>query len=101
MLLIIESMLPYTLCGIAYVATLGAKHNSFVLFLSLYVMFTVRRRWTACAMPSPYHFGLAVYLAPNDHPPRPPGPRVEGFDDRQLYGFPSPLGAGSLYRRRF
>ena len=35
--LIIESMLPYTLCGIAYVATLGAKHNSFVLFLSLYV----------------------------------------------------------------
>ncbi|TFK82244.1 hypothetical protein K466DRAFT_666628 [Polyporus arcularius HHB13444] len=38
--LIIESMLPYTLFGIAYVATLGVNHPTSILFLSLYVMFT-------------------------------------------------------------
>ena len=39
--MVIESMLPYTLFGIAYVATLGANSPVTILFLSLYVMFTV------------------------------------------------------------
>ena len=39
--LIIESMLPYTLFGIAYVATLGVNHPTSIFFLSVYVMFTV------------------------------------------------------------
>ena len=39
--LIIESMLPYTLFGIAYVVTLGLNHPTSILFLSVYVMFTV------------------------------------------------------------
>ncbi|KAI0710880.1 hypothetical protein C8Q76DRAFT_811128 [Earliella scabrosa] len=38
--LIIESMLPYTLFGIAYVATLGVNHPTSIFFLSVYVMFT-------------------------------------------------------------
>ncbi|KAI1784839.1 hypothetical protein LXA43DRAFT_191165 [Ganoderma leucocontextum] len=36
----VESMLPYTLFGVAYVATLGANSPVSILFLSLYVMFT-------------------------------------------------------------
>ena len=40
--LTVESMLPYTLFGVAYVATLGANSPVSILFLSLYVMFTVR-----------------------------------------------------------
>ena len=39
--IIIESMLPYTLFGIAYVATLGSNSPVSILFLSLYIMFTV------------------------------------------------------------
>ncbi|KAM5531437.1 hypothetical protein V8D89_014894 [Ganoderma adspersum] len=38
--MVVESMLPYTLFGIAYVATLGANSPVTILFLSLYVMFT-------------------------------------------------------------
>ncbi|RPD54567.1 hypothetical protein L226DRAFT_515038 [Lentinus tigrinus ALCF2SS1-7] len=38
--LIIESMLPYTLFGIAYVVTLGLNHPTSIFFLSVYVMFT-------------------------------------------------------------
>ncbi|TBU27422.1 hypothetical protein BD311DRAFT_760383 [Dichomitus squalens] len=38
--IVIESMLPYTLFGIAYVATLGENSPVSILFLSLYVMFT-------------------------------------------------------------
>ncbi|RPD54582.1 hypothetical protein L226DRAFT_442382, partial [Lentinus tigrinus ALCF2SS1-7] len=38
--LIIESMLPYTLFGIAYVATLGVNHPTSIFFLSMYIMFT-------------------------------------------------------------
>ena len=40
--IVIESMLPYTLFGIAYVATLGTNHPTSILFLALYVMATVR-----------------------------------------------------------
>ncbi len=40
--LMIESMMPYTLLGIAYVATLGVNHPTSILFLSLYIMCTVR-----------------------------------------------------------
>ena len=39
--MVVESMLPYTLFGVAYVATLGANSPVSILFLSLYVMFTV------------------------------------------------------------
>ena len=39
---IVESMLPYTLFGVAYVVTLGLNSPVSILFLSLYVMFTVR-----------------------------------------------------------
>lgn len=39
--IIIESMLPYTLFDIAYVVTLGLNHPTSILFLSVYVMFTV------------------------------------------------------------
>ena len=39
---IVESMLPYTLFGAAYVVTLGLNSPVSILFLSLYVMFTVR-----------------------------------------------------------
>lgn len=42
-LMIMESMLPYTLFGAAYVITLGLISPLSILFLSLYVMFTVRR----------------------------------------------------------
>ena len=38
---IIESMLPYTLFGVAYVVTLGANSPLSILFLSLYAMFNV------------------------------------------------------------
>ncbi|TBU27426.1 hypothetical protein BD311DRAFT_866088 [Dichomitus squalens] len=38
--IIIESMLPYTLFGVAYVGTLGSNSPVAILFLSLYVMFT-------------------------------------------------------------
>ncbi|KAI1784829.1 hypothetical protein LXA43DRAFT_190835 [Ganoderma leucocontextum] len=38
--LIIESMLPYTLFGIAYVVTLGANHPTSIFWLSVYVMMT-------------------------------------------------------------
>ncbi|KAI0710873.1 hypothetical protein C8Q76DRAFT_798391 [Earliella scabrosa] len=38
--IVIESMLPYTLFGIAYVATLGTNHPTSILFLALYVMAT-------------------------------------------------------------
>ncbi|KAI0354407.1 hypothetical protein OH77DRAFT_498891 [Trametes cingulata] len=38
--LIIESMLPYTLFGIAYVVTLGINSPVSIFFLSVYVMFT-------------------------------------------------------------
>ncbi|EIW52672.1 uncharacterized protein TRAVEDRAFT_53114 [Trametes versicolor FP-101664 SS1] len=38
--LIIESMLPYTLFGIAYVVTLGLNSPYSIFFLSVYVMFT-------------------------------------------------------------
>ena len=39
--LLVKSALPYTLFGVAYVATLGTNSPVSVLFLSLYVMFTV------------------------------------------------------------
>ncbi|KAI0821763.1 hypothetical protein BC628DRAFT_1393462 [Trametes gibbosa] len=38
--LIVESMLPYTLFGIAYVVTLGLNSPYEIFFLSVYVMFT-------------------------------------------------------------
>ncbi|KAI0660205.1 hypothetical protein C8Q70DRAFT_81713 [Cubamyces menziesii] len=38
--LIIESALPYTLFGIAYVVSLGLNSPTSILFLSIYVMFT-------------------------------------------------------------
>ncbi|KAM5531431.1 hypothetical protein V8D89_014888 [Ganoderma adspersum] len=38
--MVVESMLPYTLFGVVYVATLGANSPVSILFLSLYVMFT-------------------------------------------------------------
>ena len=40
--IVVESMLPYTLFGVAYVVTLGINSPVSILFLSLYVMFTVR-----------------------------------------------------------
>ena len=40
--IIVESMLPYTLFGVAYVTLLGLDSPVAILFLSLYVMFTVR-----------------------------------------------------------
>ena len=39
--IVVESMLPYTLFGVAYLATLGTNSPVSILFLSLYVMFTV------------------------------------------------------------
>lgn len=42
--LVVEAALPYTLFGIAYVVTLGTDSPTSILFLSLYVMFTVRAR---------------------------------------------------------
>lgn len=39
--LVVEGALPYTLFGIAYVVTLGTNSPTSILFLSLYVMFTV------------------------------------------------------------
>ena len=48
--IVVESMLPYTLFGVAYVATLGANSPVSVLFLSLYVMFTVSHRFRATVM---------------------------------------------------
>ncbi|KAI0631488.1 hypothetical protein C8Q77DRAFT_1074560 [Trametes polyzona] len=38
--LIVESALPYTLFGIAYVVSLGLNSPTSILFLSIYVMFT-------------------------------------------------------------
>ncbi|EIW52682.1 uncharacterized protein TRAVEDRAFT_31818 [Trametes versicolor FP-101664 SS1] len=38
--LIVESALPYTLFGIAYVVSLGLQSPTSILFLSIYVMFT-------------------------------------------------------------
>ncbi|KAI0631439.1 hypothetical protein C8Q77DRAFT_1015648, partial [Trametes polyzona] len=38
--LVVEAALPYTMFGIAYVATLGAESPTSILFLSIYVMFT-------------------------------------------------------------
>ncbi|KAI0354393.1 hypothetical protein OH77DRAFT_496706 [Trametes cingulata] len=38
--LVIESALPYTLFGIAYVVSLGINSPTSILFLSIYVMFT-------------------------------------------------------------
>ncbi|PIL34553.1 hypothetical protein GSI_03331 [Ganoderma sinense ZZ0214-1] len=38
--LLVESALPYTLFGVAFVVTLGMEHPSSILFLSIYVMFT-------------------------------------------------------------
>ncbi|PIL34496.1 hypothetical protein GSI_03273 [Ganoderma sinense ZZ0214-1] len=43
--IVVESMLPYTLFGVAYVATLGANSPVAILFLSLYVMFTMIILW--------------------------------------------------------
>ena len=40
--LVIESMMPYTLFGIVYLVTLGINHPTSILFLSIYLMFTVR-----------------------------------------------------------
>ena len=39
--LIVEAALPYTLFGLAYVITLGVDSPTSILFLSIYVMFTV------------------------------------------------------------
>ena len=39
--LLIEAALPYTLFGIAYVITLGVQSPTSILFMSIYVMFTV------------------------------------------------------------
>ena len=41
--LVVEAALPYTLFGLAYVATLGANSGATVLFMSVYVMLTGRR----------------------------------------------------------
>ncbi|KAM5545482.1 hypothetical protein V8D89_000520 [Ganoderma adspersum] len=38
--LLVESALPYTLFGVAFLVTLGMEHPSSILWLSLYVMFT-------------------------------------------------------------
>ena len=40
--IIMEAMLPYTIFGVAYVTLLGLNSPVAILFLSLYVMFTVR-----------------------------------------------------------
>ena len=40
--IVVEAMLPYTLFGVAYVTLLGLDSPIAILFLSLYVMFTVR-----------------------------------------------------------
>ena len=40
--MIVEAMLPYTLFGVAYVTLLGLNSPVAILFLSLYIMFTVR-----------------------------------------------------------
>lgn len=45
--IVIESALPYTLFGIAYMVTLGVNSPTSIFFLCFYVMLTVRR-------PSPY-----------------------------------------------
>ena len=39
---IIESALPYTLAGIVYVVVLGMHSSTTMLFMSVYVLFTVR-----------------------------------------------------------
>ena len=54
--IVVESMLPYTLFGVAYVATLGANSPVSILFLSLYVMFTV----------SPTCFPQSVFMTTSD-----------------------------------
>lgn len=38
--IVIESALPYTLCGIAFLVTYGIQNDLEILFLSLYGMFT-------------------------------------------------------------
>ncbi len=93
--LIIESMLPYTLFGIAYVATLGVNHPTSILFLSLYVMFTVRGYVLTLTISRSHTLFLSlVHLATDDHPPRSPGPRLdEEWGDGHLIGLP--LDAGS------
>ena len=48
--IVVESMLPYTLFGAAYVTLLGLDSPVAILFLSLYVMFTVRLEM--CLWPS-------------------------------------------------
>ena len=58
--MVIESMLPYTLFGIAYVATLGANSPVTILFLSVYVMFTVSA--TIQLFDLPYHSMLMIVL---------------------------------------
>ncbi len=40
--IIAEAMLPYTLFGVAYVTLLGLNSPVAIIFLSLYIMFTVR-----------------------------------------------------------
>ena len=40
--IVVEAMLPYTLFGVAYVTLLGLDSPIAILFLWLYVMFTVR-----------------------------------------------------------
>lgn len=40
--IIIESALPFTLSGIAYLVTFGLNNGLEILFLSIYGMFTVR-----------------------------------------------------------
>ena len=40
--MIVEAMLPYTVFGVAYVTLLGLNSPVAILFLSLYIMFTVR-----------------------------------------------------------
>ena len=40
--MIIESALPYTLAGVVYVVVLGMHSSTTMLFMSIYVLFTVR-----------------------------------------------------------
>ena len=79
--IIVESMLPYTLFGVAYVTLLGLDSPVAILFLSLYVMFMVRLEfvclWFLFGVMVLMRGPLAVPLAADDHVARPVGPRME------------------------
>ena len=80
--IVIESMLPYTLFGVAYVATLGASSPTSILFLSIYVMFTVSILlafiWRRLILNMTL---LSVCVATNDHITHAYGTWMDGGND--------------------